>query len=279
MSTMTLSVSPSAGCFEADPTPGIDDPCLRQLADRFDGTPLRVVEPVGDEGLDRLCSVLAAQLLEPALGNARRAERGEGVAVPLFGDADARPAHTDDVGLIAAVALDAHAREHQRPFLVDVERLGEVARRNAVADVRHVTLGNGGEQVLAADEHRHQEGMVGRVGVAAVRVVVEIRVALADVARVIAAHVLALQVGAEDVHRQAFGRCEQMIVAGESAAGEIAGAGNDCGARRAQQRIGHLAYDAVEPIGDHGHDHGVERVGVRLASGLGHRAPRYDLKM
>jgi hypothetical protein len=47
----------------------------------------------------------------------------------------------------------------------------------------------------------------------------------------------------------------------------------------AEQRIGHLAHDAVEPIGDHGHDHGVERVGARLASGLGHRAPRYDLKM
>ena len=32
--------------------------------------------------------------------------------------------------------------------------------------------------------------------------------------RVIAAHVLALQVGAEDVHRQTLGGCEQMIVAG-----------------------------------------------------------------
>ena len=168
-------------------------------------------------------------------------------------------------GSLSVVALDAHAREHQRAFLVDVQRLGEVARRNAVADVRHVTFGNGGEQVLAADEHRHQEGVVGRMGVAAVGVVVEIRIALADVARMIAAHVLALQVGAEDVHRQAFGRCEQMIVAGEDAAGEIAGAGNDRRARRAQQRIGHLAHDAVEPIGDHGHDHGVEWVVARLA--------------
>src|SRR4029077_20524342 len=108
MSTMPLSVSPSGRIFERIRPAGIDDPRLRQLADRCDGAPLRIIEPVGDEGLDRLCSVLEAQLLEPALGNARRAERGEGVAVPLFGDADARPAHTDDVGLIAVVALNAH---------------------------------------------------------------------------------------------------------------------------------------------------------------------------
>src|ERR1700692_2508590 len=105
--------------------------------------------------------------------------------------------------------------------LVNVERLGEIARRDAVADVRHVALGDGREQSMAADEYRHQEGMVGRMGVAAIGVVVEIGVALADVAFVIAAHILALQMGAKNVDRQALGGGEKLIVAGEDAAGEI----------------------------------------------------------
>ena len=63
--------------------------------------------------------------------------------------------------------------------------------------------------------------MVGRMGIAAIGIVVEIGVALADVPLVIFVHVLALQMGAEDVDRQALGGCEKLIVAGENAAGEI----------------------------------------------------------
>ena len=143
-----------------------------------------------------------------------------------FAHADARAAHADDVRLVLVVALDAHAREYQRAFLVDVERFGEIAGWNAVADVRHVTLGDRREQVLPVDEYRHQKRVIGRMGVAAIGVVVQIGVALADVALVINAHVLALQVGAEDVDRQSFGGGEELIVAGEDAAGEIPGAGD-----------------------------------------------------
>jgi hypothetical protein len=75
--------------------------------------------------------------------------------------------------------------------------------------------------MLAVDEHRHQKRVVGRMGVAAIRIVVEISVAFADIARMVPGHVLALQVGAEDMHRQPFGRGEKLIVAGEDAAGEV----------------------------------------------------------
>ena len=119
--------------------------------------------------------------------------------------------------------------------------------------------------MLAADEDRHQEGMVSRMSVAAVGVVVEIRVALADVALVIAAHILALQMGAENVHRQALGRGKQLIVAGENAAGEIPRARYHGRTRGAQQRVGHLTNDAVEPVGDDGHHHRIESVGSRRA--------------
>ena len=207
---------------------------------------------------------------------------GERVAVPLIGHADARPAHADDVRLVLVVALNAHAGKNQRAFLVNVQRFGEVARRNAVADVGHMAFGDGREQMLVIDEHRHQKCVVGRMGVAAIRIVVEISIAFANVARVIARQVLALQVGAEDMHRQPFGRGEELIVAGEDAAGEIARARNHRRARRAQKRIGHFAHDAVEPVGDDGHHHRVEHIGfacrlaacrlrykLRLGGGLG----------
>jgi hypothetical protein len=128
-----------------------------------------------------------------------------------------------------------------------------------------VALGDGGEQMLAADEDRHQESVVGRMGVAAVRIVVEIRIALADIALVVSAHILALQMGAENVHRQALGRGKQLIVAREDAAREIPGARYHRRTRRAQQRVGHLANDAVEPVGDDGHHHRIESIGSRRA--------------
>jgi hypothetical protein len=52
-----------------------------------------------------------------------------------------------------------------------------------------------------------------------------------------------------------------MIVAGEDAAGEIARARNDRGPRGTQQRIGHLAHDAVEPVCDHRHHDRIEMRG------------------
>jgi N-methylhydantoinase A len=44
-------------------------------------------------GLDRPRSIFVAQLLEAPLGDARRAERRQRIAVPLIGYTDARPAH------------------------------------------------------------------------------------------------------------------------------------------------------------------------------------------
>ena len=123
--------------------------------------------------------------------------------------------------------------------------------------------------MLAINEDRHQEGVVGRMGVAAIGIVVEIGVAFADVARVIAGHILPLQMGAEDVDRQSFGRGEKLIVAGEDAAREVARARDDRRTGRAQQRVGHFAHDAVEPVGNDRHHHGVEHSRARLGRRLG----------
>jgi hypothetical protein len=112
--------------------------------------------------------------------------------------------------------------------------------------------------MLALVEHRHHVGVVGGMGVAAVGIVVEIGVTAADVVAVVLAHIGRLDVAAEDVHRQAFGRGEQLVVARHEAAGEIAGGGDHGGPRGAQQCVGHLAHDAVEAVRHHGHEHGIE---------------------
>ena len=72
-------------------------------------------------------------------------------------------------------------REDQRAFLIHVLRR-VIGRRNAVADVGLVRLGDGGEQMLALEEDRHQEGVIGRMRVAEIGVVVQERVALGEVA-------------------------------------------------------------------------------------------------
>ena len=100
--------------------------------------------------------------------------------------------------------------KHKRALVVDVAGEDEIARRDGVADVGHVALGNTREEMLAFEEDGHHVGVVGRVRVAAIGVVVEIGVAAADVRVVIPAHVRRLDVTAEDVDGQPLGRREQL---------------------------------------------------------------------
>ncbi len=238
---------------------GVHQMCLGQLANVVDHAPLGIVEPLAHEGLDRVLAVLFAERLEPALGDAGRAQPGEIVAVPLVGHPDACPAHAHDVLDILEVALDAHAREDQCAFLVNVACPHEIAGRDRVSDVGHVAFRDGGEQVLVLPEDRHHEGVIGRVRVAAIGVVVEVGVAAPDVAGMILAHVGGLDVAAEDVHRQAFGRREQFVLSRHQAAGEIPRRRDHGRTGRTQQGVGHLADDTVEAVRHHRDQDGVER--------------------
>ena len=143
-------------------------------------------------------------------------------------------------------------------LVVDVLRGGHVRRRQRVAAVGLVRLGHRREQVLPIDEDGDQDGVVGRVRVAEVGVVVQERVALGEIV-VELRHGLREVLRAHDVHGQALGGGEQLVVGGDDGAGEVARLVDDGGARGAQERVRHLAADAVEPVGDHRQPDRVER--------------------
>ena len=239
-----------------------------ELLDRLLHAPLAVVEPLADDVADHVHAVMRAQLLEAPLGDARRAETGEEVAVPLVGHADAAAAHAHDVVDVLVVALHPHARERQRALVVDVLRARDVRRRQAVAAVGLVRLRHGGEEVLAVDDDGDEDRVVGRVRVAEVRVVVEEGIAACEVV-VQLGHRLGQVLRAHDVHRQPLGGGEQLVVGRHERAREVARLVDDRRARRAQERVRHLAADAVEAVGDDCEQDRVERplrLGAHAAS-------------
>ena len=233
---------------------------LGQRLDRLHHAALRIVEPLVDEGLDRVLAVLGAELLQAPLGDARRAELCQEVAVPLLGHANPAPAHADHVVHHLVAPLHADAGEDQRAFLVHVLRRGVIGGRDAVADVRLMALGAGGEEVLAIDEDRHQHRVIGRVGIAEIGVVVEERVALGEIV-VQFGHGPCLQVRAEDMDRQTLRRRQELVVGGADRAREIPRHGDHGRARCLEQRVRHLAHDAVEPVGEHREKDRVQRLG------------------
>ncbi len=266
--TLTRSGIPSGRPGYASWVPRPSSDAGRQLPQRLDHAPLAVVEPLRDEAPDRLEPVLGTQLLQPPLGDPRGAERRQVVAVPLLGHPDAAPAHPDHVLDVAVVLLDADAREVQRAFLVDVARAGVVRRRQRVAAVRLVRLRAGGEEVLAVDEDRHEDRVVGRVRVAEIGVVVQERVALLE-PRMELRHRLGQELHADDVDRKPLGRSQQLVLGGDERAREVAGHVEHRRAPRAQQRVRHLPADAVEAVREHRQQHRIE-----LLPGLSlHRSP------
>ena len=218
---------------------------------------LGVVEPLLDELLDRLHPVLGHELLESGLADAGRADHRQVVAVPLVGHPNPAPAHADDVRDVLVIALHPHRREDQPALLVDVAREGHVGRRIGVAAVGLMRLGGGGEDVLAIDEDRNEDDVVGRVGVAEVRIVVQERVALPDVVMQLGDG-FGQELHANDVHRQPLGGGEEPVVAGDQRAREVARHVEHRRASRAQQRVFHLAHDGVETVGDDGEQDWIE---------------------
>jgi hypothetical protein len=170
------------------------------LADGVGHLGLGVVEPLGDELPHAVGSVAVAHALEPGLADAGRSDHGQVVAVPLVRHADAGLRHADDVGDVATVALDSHAREDQPAFGVLVARERHVGRRLGVADVSLVRLGDRREEVLAFVEDGHEHDEVGGVRVPQIRVVVQERVALGEIVVQVGQRA-AEQVRPEHVHR------------------------------------------------------------------------------
>ena len=156
------------------------------------------------------------------------------------------------------------AGKDQRAFLVHVLGAGVIGRGNRVADIGLVRLGGRREEMLALEEHRHQEAVIRRMRVAGVGVVVQEGVTLGEVG-VVLGHGARLVVDAEDMDRQALGAGQQLAVARHDGAGKVAGAVDDGRSAGAQQRVGHFAHDAVDAVGDHGREHRINGGGRLLA--------------
>ncbi len=121
--------------------------------------------------------------------------------------------------------------------------------------------------MLAVDEDRDQDRVVGCVGVAEDRIVVKKGVALAEI-RVELAHRAGLKPGAEDVHLQALGGCEELVVGGDDRAGEVARHVEDRGAAGTEEGVGHLPDDRFEPVREDGEQGRVHKALFLHASGL-----------
>ena len=157
------------------------DPPARQRSDGLRRPVLSVVEPGGHERVHATGAELVVQLPETTLRDPSRGDHREVVAVPDLGHADPPHAHPDDVLHVGVVALHAHAGEDQRTFCVDVDGVRAVRRRHCVPDVGLVRLHDAGEPVLTLEEHGDEDRVVGRVGVAVVRIVVQERVAFCEI--------------------------------------------------------------------------------------------------
>ena len=208
--------------------------------------PLGVVEPLARRTAraSRRRS-LSASSVQPPLADARRADRRQVVAVPLSGTRIRAPAHADDVVDVLVVALDPHAGEDQRALLVDVARVRHVgASASALPQSAWCALAQAVNTVLAVDEHRHEDRVVGGVRVAEVRVVVEEGVALAR-GRGCSSRIDArLQVRRRSTwtgRPSADG--EQLVVGGDDRAREVARGVEHRRAPGAEQRVRHLADD------------------------------------
>ncbi len=195
-----------------------------------------------------------------ALADAGGAHHGEVVAPPLLRHADAHLAHPHHVLDVAEVALDLHCRKDQRPFLIDVARRAHVGRRDRVAAIRLMRLGQHGEMMRAGlVEHRHQQGMVGRMRAAVVGRVVQERIAPLQL-RMEPLHRGAHQVRArQDMNGQAVGGSQQAVVPRDDAAGEVAGDVEHAGAAGPQQRVGHLLGHALQAVAENGEAGAVAR--------------------
>ena len=138
----------------------------RKLPHRMDHPALRVVEPFADEIADQRLAEFGRQLLQPALADPRRTDHRQVIAIPLVGHSDPPPAHPDDVVDVLVVAL--YSARTENSARLPHRRRAQTAHRSSAGCCRSRPdeLWRSGEQMLAVDEDRHQNGMVGAVRVA-----------------------------------------------------------------------------------------------------------------
>ena len=157
------------------------------------------------------------------------------------------------------VFLDLHRRKDERALRVDVLGGAHIGGRQRVAAIGLVALGEHREAVDAVIvDDRHQDRMIRRMRAAVIGRIVEKCVAAFE-AWVVVGHRPAHDLRpAEHMDGQALGGSEQLVIGGQHGAGKVMRDRQDARAAGAEERIGHLPRDAVEPRCQHRHADAVD---------------------
>ncbi len=98
--------------------------------DRLGHDAFGIIEPFFNELFDLVFAVFSTELLQTALGDARRTKCGEKIAIPLLRHADTPAAHADDIIVHLVTRLHAYAGEDDCAFLIHIARAGVIGGRD-----------------------------------------------------------------------------------------------------------------------------------------------------
>ena len=166
---------------------------------------------------------------------------------------DAHLAHPHDVHLVLIVRLDPDRGKDKRAFRVDVLGRAHVGRRQRVAAIRLMALGEHRESMHAlVVNDGNEDAVVGRMRAAMVWRVVKKRVAAPQHRMVLGHRARHHFRSAQHMDRQTVRRRQQLVARGQNDAGKVAGDRQNAGAAGPVQGVRHLAGDSFEPGGQHG---------------------------
>jgi len=233
----------------------------RQFGNSAGRPSLGIIKPVTDKVAHPCDTVFFDQFLQSALANSCCTNLREVVPIPLFGNTNTSFAHSNNVFIVRIIPLHQHTRENQRALGINILGLGRIGGRNTVATIRLMPFDGHIEKMLLTNKDWDDDGPVRRVGIAVIRVVVKIGVALAEI-RVNPAHGSGLEVSAKNMRRDAFRRRQQLVFSRNDGARKIPRLADDRRARGAHHNTLHLAQYCVDAICHDGQLHWVQLITI-----------------
>ena len=208
---------------------------IGDLGDRLPARALAMVEDVGKGMPQRADAITGADFLQACVGDADRRDFGVEVPQRHLGQAHVGGDDVDDLVYQLTASEQAQLGE-LHAFLEDFRRVRRQATGYLAADFAPVRDRNGEGDQLIPDKHRLDQGDVGGVRPAGVRVIRHVDVAWGDAARVLPQNALHLHGEGSGEQRDAVRLRDELGVRVGDPAGEVqhfvdhgahAGAGED----------------------------------------------------